>query len=129
MDPNFLFLSARTPAELEEKRKSVAGQFIKDRQEALERYIAQANSLLQKKLETAGNGAETSEQRMVDFLKEKYTANLLLSNIYAGSDTPDIEQGFLEAGNKAWSQFLPEVLNELDSKIVGVYALGDQVVS
>ena len=129
VDPNFLFLSARTPEELAEKRKSPAGSFIKDRQTALQRYIREGETIAQNKLDSAGQGADAFEQKTVQFLKEKYTANLLLSNIYDGTAGQDIEKGFYEAGNKAWSKSLPDVLTELEGRIKGVHALGDHVVS
>lgn len=129
VDPNFLFLSARTPEELDSKRKNPAGSFIRDRQSALKRYIQEAEKIAQEKSQSAGQGADAFEQKTVQFLKEKFAANMLLSDIYAGTSGEDTEKGFYDAGKKAWTKSLPDVLTELESRIKGVHALGDHVVS
>jgi hypothetical protein len=129
VDPNFLFLSARTSDELDQKRKNPAGAFIRDRQSALKRYIQEAESIAQAKSQNAGQGADAFEQKTVQFLKEKFAANMLLSDIYEGTAGEDTEKGFYEAGRKAWTQSLPDVLTELENRIKGIHALGDHIVS
>lgn len=128
VDPNFLFLSARSSAELAQKRQSPAGEFIRDRQTALRGYIAEAERAAARKAQTAP-GADSFEQRTVQFLKQKLSANQLLQEIYEGQAGAEREAGFFEASKKAWGESLPEVFDKLEEGMKGPYALGDQVVS
>lgn len=139
VDPNFLYLAARDVNELTNKANSVAGAYIVDRAEALDRYISEAEQQLQQKggdfathdhakNGSNGSGAMSFEARTVQFLKEKKEANDVLYAIYNRRAGKDQEQGFFEASIKAWTESLPEVLNKLEQEIKGPYALGDQVV-
>jgi hypothetical protein len=139
VDPNFLYLAARDIDELTNKANSVAGAYIVDRAEALNRYISQAEQQLQQKAGdfaghdhakngSNGNSTTSFEARTVQFLKEKKEANDVLYAIYNRQAGKEQEQGFFDASTKAWTQSLPEVLNKLEQEIKGPYALGDQVV-
>jgi hypothetical protein len=132
VDPNFLFLSARNPEELKAKAEGEQGEFVRQRQEALKRYIAEAQRDLDNATGGAGqqDGAVPSfESRTLQFLKEKQEANLVLWTLYNGQAGRENEEKFFEASKKAWSESLPEVLNKLDQAMKGPYALGDHVVS
>jgi len=126
VDPNFLFLSARNADELKAKAEGEQGEFVRQRQEALKRYIAEA----QKDLDDAGGGGgpvPSFESKTLQFLKEKQEANLVLWSLYNGQAGRENEEKFFEASRKAWSESLPDVLNKLDQAMKGPYALGDHV--
>ncbi|KAJ9125120.1 hypothetical protein QFC22_000074 [Naganishia vaughanmartiniae] len=138
VDPNFLYLAARDVDELNTKANSVAGAYIVDRAEALNRYIAEAEQQMQQKggdfashdhakNGTNGGGVNSFEARTVQFLKEKKEANDVLYAIYKRQAGKEREQGFFDASIKAWTESLPDVLNKLEQEIKGPYALGDQV--
>ncbi|KAJ9108762.1 hypothetical protein QFC21_000082 [Naganishia friedmannii] len=138
VDPNFLYLAARDLNELSSKANSVAGAYVVDRAEALDRYISEAEQQLQQKggefanqdhakNGSNGTGATSFEARTVQFLKEKKEANDVLYAIYNRQAGKEREQGFFDASTKAWTESLPEVFNKLEQEIKGPYALGDQV--
>lgn len=126
VDPNFLYLSARTRAELEKKTQNSIGTFVKDRQSALKQYLREATATAEEKASKAA-GADGFEQRTAQFLKDKLSANLLLESIYIGKAGQETESGFFDVGIKAWSKYLPECLDNLEKTIVGTFALGDHV--
>lgn len=118
---------------------------MRQRQEALKRYIAEAQhdvDALASNGHTppsapedgAGSGRDSRspptsfEGKTLAFLKEKQEANLILWRLYNGQAGKENEERFFEASKKAWSESLPDVLNKLDQGIKGPFALGDQVV-
>ncbi len=117
------------------------GEFIKQRQEALKRYIVEAqkdvddlpfNEERDDGSSGMGNGNASPpslESKTLTFLKEKQEANLILWNLYNGQAGKENDEKFFEASKRAWSESLPEVLSKLDEGMKGPYALGDQVVS
>jgi hypothetical protein len=114
------------------------GEFVRQRQEAIKRYIAEAQRDLDNLPSTENNNKEgvngvaippSLESKTLNFLKEKQEANLVLWNLYNGQAGKDNEEKFFEASKKAWSESLPDVLSKLDEGMKGPYALGDQVVS
>ncbi|KAJ9097380.1 hypothetical protein QFC19_006850 [Naganishia cerealis] len=137
VDPNFLYLAARDADELSRKANSVAGAFVSNRAEALDRYIAEAEQQLQQKIggdfasqdhaKNGSNGATSLEAKTLQFLKEKKEANEILCAIYNRQAGKEREQGFFDASVKAWTESLPDVLNKLEREIKGPYALGDHV--
>jgi hypothetical protein len=118
VDPNFLILAARNPAELEQKRKSDAARTLTDRKTALEAYVADAKQL---------TGRSSFEQNLASFLQEKADANQVLYDIYQGKS--DRADAFFEASDRAWSKAVPDLFKTLEDSMKGPYALGDQVVS
>lgn len=150
VDPNFLCFSARNADELNQKLHGPAGKMIDQRHEALQGYLAEAQSQLQARLaranqdppaapansghsvgahNTAGvnGGIASFEAKTVAFLQEKKDSNTLMYQIYH-SEAIEEQQEFFSTSRKAWTESLPEVLNKLESGIKGVYALGDQIV-
>jgi hypothetical protein len=76
IDPNFSLLSARTQEELDAKRNSVPGLFVRQRQAKLEKL------------------APESPEDLKTFYKEKLEFNGFLSSVYAGAflRAPDLEE-------------------------------------
>lgn len=127
VDPNFLSLACRTAAELQEKRNSHQGKMLSDRKEALSRYINEASVAASSGPQIEGR--TSYEQKTVAFLKEKAAANDVLYDIYQGTAGPEREKAFFDASAKAWIKAVPDVVQKLEDRIKGPYALGDQVVS
>lgn len=139
VDPNFFALSAQTHEELQAKAASPQGQMLKDRQDSIEAYLAEARDIAAAAPTSAsqnGNGSngsatKTFEQRMVSFLESKAKANQQLVNVYfsQGDNVQQAQSEFLDASKKAWTIGLPDVLGQLEQNLKGPFALGDQVVS
>lgn len=132
VDPNFLHLSARSNEELASKAKSAQGQYLSQRQEALEKYVREAREIGANTVggaEVVEGKAPTYEQKMVKFLEEKLVANGLLLEVYKAPEGDDKREAFIRASNTAWTESVPDVLQKLDKHLKGPFALGDHVVS
>lgn len=94
---------------------------VKLRQENLERYVQEAERLAQQ--------GGSFEHKMAAFLKEKQAANQILYDLYQGRSGAEKEEAFFQASQKVWYEGIPNALKQLETAIVGPFALGDQVVS
>lgn len=127
VDPNFIYLSAKNRSELQVKRNAHTGRLLRDRQAAMRRYLAEAVASVDVKVKLDGVGSADIERKTVRFLQDKLLANVLLGSIYAGTAGAETEEGFFEAGIKAWTIFLPECLSNVERNLVGPFALGEHV--
>jgi len=98
-DPNFLFLSARTEAELSAKAKDVPGQFIKGRKKALETHLENPDLT----------------GRMENFLKEKLTAMTGMLYVFENPSSKEAAD-FLAKGQQHWLT-VSETLLKLSNKL------------
>jgi hypothetical protein len=132
VDPNFLHLSARSNEELDAKANSLQGQYLSQRQEALEKYVREAREIGSQAVggaEITEGKAPTYEQKMVKFLEEKLVANGLLLDVYKAREGDEKREAFIRASTTAWTESVPDVIHKLDKHLKGPFALGDHVVS
>jgi hypothetical protein len=131
VDPNFLHIAARNAAELKAQASASQGTTIKQRREALQNYTEEAKSLVANAPSSKSNSADglTYEQKLVKFLEEKHAANEQLWQIYSGQAGEAQEKSFFAAGEKSWTESVPETLAKIVSGMKGPFVLGDQIVS
>ncbi|KAM0787382.1 hypothetical protein ACM66B_003467 [Microbotryomycetes sp. NB124-2] len=105
-DPNFLLLSLRNDEERQAKNANLPGNFLRGRQEALERYQNE-------------DGAAAFKS----FYETKIKENGGLLAIYEGKADAS---GFYKTSQEAWKN-LSKLVTVLESKLKAQYLVGDQI--
>lgn len=95
IDPNFSLLSARTQEELDSKRGSVPGQFVRQRQAKLEELEPK------------------SPDDLKTWYKDKLEFNGYLSSVYAEGAPEDITSKWFDKSNQHWSDVKAFIGSEL----------------
>jgi len=138
-DPNFLSLASGTlssssPSELAASTSphtAIIKVMFSNRVNALKTHLEALTSD-----SPDSESSNPASQKTIDFLKQKLTLSSQVNSIFHGlPGTPPEQyaaavaatQPFFQTARAAWSAHLPQVLDELNSKIIGPLALGDQV--
>jgi hypothetical protein len=122
-------MAAQNADELKLKAGGAQGASLKARSEALSGFLKEAQQTASSAPQSDGSKGPSYEQRQVQFLEDKLSANRMLLDMYHGQTGPEGQKAFFEASTKSWQEGVPEVLNKLEETIKGLYVLGDQVVS
>jgi hypothetical protein len=122
-------MAAKSESELKQKAAGKQGQMLKDRHDALSRYIEEAKQTVAAAPQSDGSKGPTYEQRQTQFLEDKLAANKMLLDLYEGSAGQDRQNVYFEAAKKSWEEGVPQTLGKIEESIRGTFVLGDQVVS
>lgn len=122
-------MAAQNQEELKVKAGGRQGAMLKARSEALSHYLKEAHQAVSSAPQSDGSKGPTYEQRQVQFLEDKLAANKMLLDTYQGQTGAEGQKAFFDAATKSWHEGVPDVLNQLEENIRGLYVLGDQVVS
>ncbi|KZT42559.1 hypothetical protein SISSUDRAFT_1116836 [Sistotremastrum suecicum HHB10207 ss-3] len=95
VDPNFALLLSRNEEELSAKGQSVPGMFLKNRQEALEKY------------------APTAPPELKSFYDAKLAGNGALNSFYAGTASDDAKAAFFTQSQGHWASLKEFILKTL----------------
>jgi len=138
-DPNFLklasgTLSSSSPSDLAVSTSpdiAISKFMFSNRVNALKTHIETLSSSDSPDSESLN----PASQKTIDFLKLKLAVNSQLYGVFHGFPTTQAEhydaavaaaQPFFQSARAAWSVHLPSILDDLNSKIIGPLALGDQ---
>jgi hypothetical protein len=82
-----------------------------------------------KYLAEAKQGESSFEKSIVPLIEDKAATNDSLLILYKGEATEERSEAFFEASRRAWEESVPDAFDQIESSLVGPFALGDQVVS
>lgn len=127
VDPNFLLIGARDEGEFEKAKAGLAGTFVSNRNRALlEQQKALENSASTKAFDGTTNPKSTAvHENLKKWYANKLASQTIPTTAYLQND-PTAKAELFQLTNQAWSN-VAKLLAELEGKVQGPFALGDQI--
>ncbi|TXT10360.1 uncharacterized protein COLE_04294 [Cutaneotrichosporon oleaginosum] len=127
VDPNFLDVTARDASEFRVKLRGVQGVRLRDRQKVIAQYLDVARDGAAS-AHASGDVKEGSRwAEMVTTLEGKWRSSQALMDVWNGAVDDERQLEYYETSNAAWAVHLPGTFAKLEVKMIGPFALGDDV--